>query len=271
MINVIAVVVGVYTALVGALYLIQRELIYHPGHEMRSPAASGVPEMRPVELTAADGIKLVSWYRPAREGQPTIVYFQGNAGNIADRSYKARPYLDAGFGLLLAGYRGYGGNPGDPNEEGLYADGRAQLAFLAREGVGPGRWVLYGESLGSGIAVQLAEEQAAKTPVGAVVLESPYPTLGDAAAAHYPFLPARTLVKDRFDSIAKIGRIRAPLFIAHGEGDAVIPVELGKRLFQAAHPPKESHWIAGAGHNDLQNHGLAAKVIAFVGRMVNVK
>ncbi|MBI2977418.1 MAG: alpha/beta hydrolase, partial [Rhodospirillales bacterium] len=108
-------------------------------------------------------------------------------------------------------------------------------------------------------------------PVGAVVLESPYTSLGDAAAAHYPFLPARALVKDRFDSIAKIGRIRAPLFIAHGEGDAVIPVELGKRLFQAAHPPKESHWIAGAGHNDLQNHGLAAKVIAFVGRMVNVK
>jgi uncharacterized protein len=271
MFNIIAVVVGVYTALVGALYLIQRELIYHPGHQMRSPAASGMPEMRPVEVTAADNVTLVSWYHPAREGRPTIVYFQGNAGNISDRGYKARPYLDAGFGLLLAGYRGYGGNSGDPNEEGLYADGRAQLAFLAGEGVGPKHWVLYGESLGSGIAVQLAEEQAAKTPVGAVVLESPYTSLGDAAAAHYPFVPARTLVKDRFDSIAKIARIRAPLFVAHGEGDGVIPVELGKSLFRAARPPKESHWIAGAGHNDLYDHGLAAMVITFLVRMVNAE
>jgi len=271
MVNVIAVVVGVYTALVGALYLIQRELIYHPSQQMRSPAASGVPEMRAVEITAADGIKLVSWYRSARDGRPTIVYFQGNGGNISDRGFKARPYLDAGFGVLLAGYRGYGGNDGEPNEDGLYADGRAQLAFLAGEGIGPGRWVLYGESLGSGIAVQLAHEQADKTPVGAVVLESPYTTLGDAAAAHYPFVPARTLVKDRFDSLAKIGRIRAPLFVAHGERDDVIPITLGKRLFQAAPAPKESHWIAGAGHNVLHDHGLAAMVIAFIDRMVNGK
>jgi len=271
MINVIAVVVGVYTALVGALYLIQRELIYHPGHSMRSPAASGMPEMRPIEVTAADGVTVVSWYSPARAGKPTIVYFQGNAGNISDRAFKARPYLDAGFGLLLAGYRGYGGNPGDPSEQGLYADGRAQLAFLAGEGVGPGQWVLYGESLGSGIAVQLAVEQAAKTPVAAMVLESPYTSLGDAAAAHYPFVPARTLVKDRFDSLDKIGRIRTPLFVTHGENDDVVPIALGKRLFEAARPPKESHWVAGGGHNDLYDHGAAATAIAFLDRMVNAK
>ncbi len=269
MLNVIAVVVGVYTALVGALYLIQRELIYHPGHQMRSPAASGMPEMRPVELTAADGVSIVSWYSPARAGKPTVVYFQGNAGNISDRGFKARPYLDAGFGLLLVGYRGYGGNPGNPSEEGLYADGRAQLAFLAGERVTPKRWVLYGESLGSGIAVQLAEEQAATTPVGAVVLESPFTSMADTAAIHYPFVPARALVKDRFDSIAKIARIRAPLLIVHGADDNVVPVELGKRLFQAAQPPKESHWVAGAGHNDLHDRGLAAMVVAFVTRMVN--
>jgi fermentation-respiration switch protein FrsA (DUF1100 family) len=271
MLNVIAVVVGVYTALVGALYLIQRDLIYHPAQQMRSPAASGVPEMRPVELAAADGVTVVSWYSPARPGKPTMVFFQGNAGNISDRGVKARPYLDAGFGLLLAGYRGYGGNPGDPTEQGLYADGRAQLAFLAREGVTPTRWVLYGESLGSGIAVHLAEEQAAKTPVGAVVLESPFSSMADAAAIHYPFVPARALVKDRFDSIAKIAGIRSPLLIVHGVEDNVVPVELGKRLFQAARPPKESHWVAGAGHNDLHDRGLAAMVVAFVTKMVNVR
>jgi uncharacterized protein len=269
MINAITVVIGVYTAVVGALYLIQRELIYYPGHNMRSPVASGMPEMHPVEVTAGDGITLISWYSPARDVKPTIIYFQGNAGNISDRAYKARPYLDAGFGLLLAGYRGYGGNPGNPTEDGLYADGRAQLAFLAGKGVGPEQWVLYGESLGGGVALQLALEQAAKTPVAAVVLESPFTSMGDAAAAHYPFVPARTLVKDRFDSLDKIGRIRTPLFVAHGEDDNVVPVAQGKRLFQAARTPKESHWIAGAGHNDLYDHGAAAMVIAFLDRMVN--
>lgn len=269
MINVIAVVVGVYTALVGALYLIQRELIYHPGHAMRSPAAAGIAEMRAVKVTAADGITLVSWYSPARDGKPTIVYFQGNAGNISDRAYKARPFLDAGFGLLLAGYRGYGGNPGSPTEQGLYADGRAQLAFLAGEGVGPTKWVLYGESLGCGIAAQLAMEQAAKMPVAAVVLESPFTSMGDAAATHYPFVPARTLVKDRFDTIDKIRLIRAPLLVTHGEDDNVVPIAHGKLVFEAAAAPKESYWVAGAGHVDLYDHGAAAKVVDFLGRMVN--
>ncbi len=269
MLNVIAVVAGVYAALVGALYLIQRELIYHPGLTMRSPAASGMPEMRPVEMTAADGIGLVSWYSPAHAGKPTIVYFQGNAGNIGDRGYKARPYLDRGFGLLLAGYRGYGDNPGEPTEDGLYADGRAQLAWLAGQGVGPRDWVLYGESLGSGVAVQLAMEQATKTPVAAVVLESPYTSMGDAAAAHYPFVPARTLVRDRFESLAKIARIGAPLLIVHGERDGVVPIAQGRRLFEAARPPKDGHWIAAGGHNDLYDHGAAAAVTGFLDRMVN--
>lgn len=269
MFNIIAVVVGVYTALVGALYVIQRELIYHPAQTLGTPAASGMPEMRPVEVTTADGVTLVSWYAPARARKPTIVYFQGNAGNIGGRGFKVRPYLDAGFGVLLAGYRGYGGNPGNPTEEGLYADGRAQLAFLAGQGITPAQWVLYGESLGSGIAVQMAAEQAAKTPVAAVVLESPFTSMGDAAASHYPFVPARTLVRDRFESLDKIGHIRAPLFVTHGEDDAVVPVELGKRLFEAAAPPKEGHWIAGAGHNDLFDHGTAARVIDFLGRMVD--
>jgi hypothetical protein len=269
MINAVVLAVGFYTALVGALYMVQRGLIYHPSSEMPSPAESGMPEMRPVAITAADGIKLVSWYRPAEGGRPIIVYFQGNGGNIAGRGFKARPYLDAGFGMLLAGYRGYGENPGSPDEDGLYADGRAQLTFLAGEGVPPKKWVLYGESLGGGIAVQLALEQAAKTAVGALVLEAPFTSLGDAAAAHYPFVPARMLVKDRFDSLAKIAKIRAPLFVVHGENDAVIPVKQGKELFQEARNPRESHWIAGGGHNDLYDHGVAAMVIGFLDRMVN--
>jgi len=266
MINLIAVVIGIYTAVVGTMFLAQRHLIYHPSQTVPPPAAAGLPEMRAVTVTTADGLRLRSWYRAPPAGQPTIVHFHGNGGNIADRGFKVRPYLDAGLGLLLVEYRGYGGNPGDPTEQGLYADARAHLDFLAGEGVAPRDWVLYGESLGSGVAVQMAMEQAARAPVRAVVLESPYLSLGETAAAHYPFLPARTLVRDRFDSAAKIERIGVPLFIVHGENDGVIPVVQGKALFEAAPEPKEGHWIRHGGHNNLYDFGVAELVIAFIRR-----
>lgn len=269
MINLIAVAVGVYSALVGALYLMQRQIIYQPAQFLPSPAASGLPKMQTIRLYTEDGIRLTSWYRAAQGGQPTMIYFHGNGGNIAGRAFKARPYLDAGFGLLMLEYRGYGGNSGEPSEQGLYADGRAGLEFLNREGMAPGRWVLYGESLGTGVAVQLAMEQAARTPVGAVVLESPFTTMGDAAAIHYPFVPVRTLLKDRYDSISKIGKIRAPVFIFQGENDSVISPKLGKRLFQAAREPKEGRWIPGAGHNNLHEFGVFEMVIDFVRRKID--
>jgi fermentation-respiration switch protein FrsA (DUF1100 family) len=164
----------------------------------------------------------------------------------------------------LVGYRGYGGNPGSPNEQGLYADGRAQLEFLAGQGVKPERWVLYGESLGTAIAVQMAFEQAPKNPVGAVILESPFTSLADAAAEHYPFVPARILVKDSYDTLAKIDKIKAPLFVFAGENDAIIPPQHGKTLFEAARQPKESHWIPGGGHNNLHQFGIPGKVIDFL-------
>ena len=266
MFSFIAVTVGVYMGIVGALYLAQDKLIYHPSQHLPSPAESGLAEMRPVHLTTKDGLTLTSWYKAAEKGQPTMVYFQGNGGNIAGREIKVRPYLDAGYGVLLVGYRGYGGNPGSPNEQGLYSDGRAQLEFLVGQGIKPQRWVLYGESIGTGIAVQMAFEQAPKEPVGAVVLESPFTSLADAAAQHYPFVPARLLVRDRYDSLAKIDKIKAPLIVFAGENDGIIPSQHGKTIFDAAHQPKEGHWIRGGHHNNLHELGAPGKVIDFLRR-----
>lgn len=277
MFNLIAIAIGVYTALVGGLYLVQRELIYHPTQSLPSPETSGVPEMKVVRLTTEDGITLTSWYRPAQGDLPTIVYFQGNGGNIAGRGTKVRAYLDAGFGVLLAGYRGYGGNPGRPSEQGLYADGRAHLDFLKNQNIPPKQWVMYGESLGSGVAVQMAFERArggqGKTDVsvGAVVLEAPFSSLGDAAQSHYPFVPARYMIKDRFDSIAKIDKIKAPLFVFNGDMDGVIHPNQGRRLFNAAKEPKEAHWITGGGHNNLYDFGVSRLVVDFIERMHSIK
>ena len=258
-----------YGALVGGVYLIQRSLMYAPGTDTPVPEASGVPEMRPVRVTTSDGVTLTSWYRPAAQGMPTVVFFHGNAGHIGHRGFKARTFLDAGYGLVLVGYRGYGGNPGSPTEEGFYADGRAVLELLARNGVAASRMVLYGESLGTGVAVHLALEAArAGVPVGAVVLEAPFDSMAEMARYHYPYLPAYWLVKDRYESVAKIDRIGSPLFLLHGGRDQVVPSIFGRKLFQAARDPKELLVLPEADHNDLFEHGAGEKVVLFLRKVL---
>jgi fermentation-respiration switch protein FrsA (DUF1100 family) len=276
MINLVAVAVGIYAVLVGGLFLAQRQLIYCPSQTLASTAEAGIPEMQVLRVTTDDGLGLTFWYRPADKGQPTLVYFHGNGGNLSGRGLKVRSYLNARYGVLLAAYRGYGGNPGKPSETGLYSDARAQLKFLESQDVAPRDWVLYGESLGSGVAVHMAFEKAGAgddkpAPVGAVVLEAPFSSLGDAAQAHYPYVPARLMIRDRFDSMAKIGRIDAPVFIFQGELDGVISPKKGKRLFQGAREPKQAKWVAGAGHNNLYDHGVADMVIDFVRKSHGVR
>lgn len=254
-----------YLGLVGIVYLTQRSLMYHPGATRGDPGSFGVPEMGAVQVDSSDGLRIESWFAAPGDGKPTLVFFQGNAGAIADRGFKVRPYLDHGYGVVLAGYRGYGGNPGRPTEDGLYADAAAVLANLAAEGVPPADWVLYGESLGTGVAVEMARRQAdAGAPVGVVVLEAPFDAMGNAAAAHYPYLPARLLVRDKYDSLTKIAEIDSPLFVFHGDRDRVVPQRLGRSLFDAAREPKQALWIDGAHHGDLYDFGAAAEVIAFV-------
>ena len=259
--RILAVGFITYGALVGALAVFQRHLMYFPDTGKPEPADFGVPEMAEVTLKTKDGLDLLAWYRvPQSEALPVILYFHGNAGHIGFRADKVRPYIDAGFGVLLVSYRGYGGNPGKPTEEGLYQDGRAAFAFVAGKGIPARRTVFYGESLGSGVAVQLAIEGSP----GAVVLEAPFTSAVDIAAKQYPFVPVRYLVWDRFESLDKIGDIQAPLFLLHGERDRIVPVGNGRKLFAAASEPKSARYFAEAGHNDLYMHGAAGEVIAFI-------
>ena len=267
MTNFITVTAVVYVVFVAALYVFQRNIMYFPDTSVPSPVLSGVPEMQPVTLDTEDGLNLLAWYR-AVEGQPVVVYFHGNAGNIGARGFKARPYLDAGFGMLLVSYRGYGGNRGSPTEEGLYADGRAALDFLKAQGVAPERTVIYGESLGTGVAVQMASELGRENPVAALVLEAPLTSMGDVAAHHYPYVPARLLIRDHFDSAAKIAGVNTPVLIIHGDRDRTIPIKFGRMLFDAAAEPKESRWLEGGDHNGLYDLGAAEVVIEFVRRRV---
>jgi len=255
----------IYGGLLAGLYLFQRQLLYHPARSTPDLAQSGVPDMRPVRLKTADGLDLLAWYKPPMPGRRVLLFFHGNAGHIGHRGWKARPFLDAGYGVLLLSWRGFGGNDGSPSEAGLLNDARAALAFAASQGVAHRQVALYGESLGSGLAVQLAAEAAGTgQPVGAVVLEAPYTSIAEVAQHHYFYVPARYMVSDKFDSTTRIAAIGAPLLIVHGERDRTVPVRFGRELFDAAVQPKQAAWLQDAGHNDLYEFGAAERVRRFI-------
>jgi fermentation-respiration switch protein FrsA (DUF1100 family) len=202
---------------------------------------------------------LVSWYRPAATDKATVLFLQGNAGHLGHRLPVVAPLIRAGYGVALAAYRGYGGSPGKPTEAGLYADGRAALAALSSEGVAADRMILWGESLGSGVATQLATE----TRVMALVLIAPFTSVADRAWELYPFVPTGLLVLDRFDNHGRIDRLRAPLLIAHGEGDDIVPARHGRRLLEKAREPKRGLFVPRLGHNDLLQPEVMARILEF--------
>jgi hypothetical protein len=219
-----------------------------------------------VVTRTADGLELLHWYRPPRDpGLPVVVVFHGNAGHIGDRVPKLASLYAAGYGVLLSGYRGYGGNPGRPTEADLTADARLVLDWLAGQGIAPERTVLYGESLGTGIAVKMAVER----PAAAVILESPYTSIAELAQVHYWYLPAWWLVLDKWRSREIIERINAPLLVVHGARDRTVPLRYGRRIFEAAPEPKEILVVDDGAHNDLfEFPEVPARVIDFLRRYV---
>ncbi len=250
-----------YAALVSGCAMMQRSLMYFPDANLPPPA----PGFAAVSYRTADGLTLTSWYRPAEKGFPTLVYFQGNGGNISQRIYKTRPLYEAGHGLLLTGYRGYGGNPGSPTEAGLYDDAMSALHWLAGQGIAADRIVLYGESLGTGVAVELATRVQSR----AVVLEAPFTSLVDAGARAYPYLPVRWLVHDRYDSLAKIGTLSAPVMVLHGTADDIVPVAMGEAILAAAPEPKRGLFFPGFGHNELIAVGAPEEILAWLANLKN--
>lgn len=261
--SLIGTAIAAYLALLGILYVYQRDMQYHPHAVVPDPAGSIVPEMAAVRIETEDGLRPLAWWAPpADRTRPVIVYFHGNGGTVASRAGQARILLDAGYGVLLAGYRYNAGAGGEPSEVGLIADGHAAVEFLRVRGFPLERMVLYGESLGTGVAVAIA----AGREVGAVILEMPYTSIADVAQDHYSFLPVRWLVKDSFDSLSRIGRIRAPLLVLHGEDDQLIPVRFARALFAAAPEPKEAHFIPGGRHGGLYELGAGNLVLDFLDR-----
>ena len=259
-----AVPVLLYCALVAVLYSVQGSLLFLPSGQVPDAAAAGVPGLRTVQVRTADGLDLAAWFLPPPPGGPTVLYFHGNGGGIGGRIGRAQRIAGRGWGLLMLEYRGYGGNPGTPSEDGLAADALGALDALAALGVPSSRVVLYGESLGTGVAVRLA----AARPVAAVVLDAPYTSIADVAQLQYWFLPAHLLVSNPFNILSRVGRINAPLLVMQGDRDTVIPPAMGQAVFEAAREPKQLWVSAGGRHENAMETGGEAVMAAFIARHV---
>jgi len=252
------VIAVVYFAAATYLYVFQRSFVFKPSGALAAPAEKGLSGVEVVELDAADGIGLSAWYAQASQsGKPTFLYLHGNAGNMSSRANRFAMILEGGYGLLALSYRGYPGSGGAPSEEAFISDGVLAFDWLNERAE---NIVVYGESIGTGVAVPVAAE---RDPF-AVVLEAPLSAAVDLAGDQYPWLPVSLLMSDQFRSRDRVGRITEPLLIVHGTDDVIVPIEQGRDLFAHANEPKTFKAIDGAGHGDLWKKGLWPVVDMFL-------
>jgi fermentation-respiration switch protein FrsA (DUF1100 family) len=258
LLTVLAILAAVYVAAVLALYVLEGRLVFPVDLLHVEPAQVGLPEMRIVTVRTRDGLDLIGWHQPpAIPDRPTVLLFHGNGESLSRRAHVLSDLIDAGYGVYQAEYRGYAGNPGKPCEAGLYEDGRAAIGFLEGQGASV---VLHGYSLGSGVAVQLATE----CRIEALILEAPFTSITEVASRRFPFIPVKWLIRNRFENLAKINRVRAPVLIYHGTRDAVIPGDQFNRLFNEAREPKRIVRIEGADHVDAWESGGAEVCMDFL-------
>lgn len=247
LVKFLLVVLALYAVFVLLVFLGQRKLMYFPTTQRVQPAELGLSGIDEVTLELGNGHRLHSWYAQAATGQPTLLLFHGNAGAVSHRAHRFLDYMPHGFGVFVLGYPGYGGSDGSPSEASFADAAMTAYRFLEARGIDPADIVIYGESIGSGVAVRLA----AQVPARALVLEAPMASAIDVASRHYPLLPVRLLLRDAYRSIDRVASIDMPLLIIHGTDDTIIPIESGRLLFEAAVEPKQFAAIRGAGHNDL--------------------
>jgi fermentation-respiration switch protein FrsA (DUF1100 family) len=267
---VIQALVLVAVIVVAALTLVwigQRQLIYFPDTSTPSLERTGLADAEAVMFTTADGLRLGAWFVAGSGSSPraTVVVFGGNAGHRAYRAPLAQALREHGFNVVLTDYRGYGGNPGSPTEEGLAADARAARAYvLSRPDIDPTRVVYFGESLGGAVALRLAVEQ----PPAALILRSPFASMTLIGQHHYPVLPVRLLLRDRFPSIDRASQLRSPVLVIAGTHDTVIPIEHTRRLYDTVASPKT--WVEiAADHNDvvlLDGREMIQAIVRFLNR-----
>ncbi len=258
--QVVLWLVGVYLAICILGFLFSRHFMFLPDPTRVPPAMVGLDGVQEVEIKAADGTKLVAWYSPAQPGKDTVLYFQGNAANAANRAPKIQTMRADGTGVFYLNNRGYGGSEGRPSEAANVADAVAAYDHLRGLGIPAEAIVAYGESLGSGQALRLAVQR----PLKAAVLEAPLVSTVEVGRRTWWFLPLDIILTDKFANEKNVRSVHTPLLILHGDQDEIIPVEHGKRVFAAANEPKKLELFPAGHHADLFDHGAWERVRAFL-------
>ena len=246
MARLVPIAVATYLCLAILLAVFQRHLIYFPTQEYEAvPTDIGIA-YEDVTFTAADGVRLAGWYVPRESATGAIIFFHGNGGNISHRLHAIQSLHAQGLNVFIIDYRGYGRSKGKPFEDGLYLDAEAAWQYLTQtRGESPARIALFGESLGGAVAIELAVRH---TPA-ALVVESTFTSMAELAKVHYPYFPVKLIVREKYDSIGKIGQVRCPVLVLHGSDDELVPLDMGKALFAAAPEPKRFIETPG-GHNE---------------------
>lgn len=259
-----AALITLYSGILAFMAIFQRKLLYLPDKKIGGPEIYGLVGFSEYFIKTPDNFSLQAWYKPAKADMPTILYFHGNASHMGNRAGIYSALARKGFGVLSVSYRGYGKSEGSPHEQGLYTDARTAIAFLTEQNKIPlENIILYGESLGTGVAVHMAQEYK----VRALILQAPYTSVTGRAAEIYFFLPVKLVMYDHFDSISKIANIKSPLLILHGELDITIPIHHGKTLLAAAPEKKQAIYFHDVGHNNFDSSAIAENVLEFVNRM----
>jgi fermentation-respiration switch protein FrsA (DUF1100 family) len=258
----IVLLVTGYVGGVALLFFKQREFLFPiPPTGRMSPEAAGFPQAEEQVLTSADGERVIVWHVPPKPGHPVVLFFPGNGDFLAGRVDRFRGIVADGTGLVALSYRGYAGSTGHPSEQGLLLDAAATYAFtIAR--YKPDQIVVWGFSLGTGVAVALAADH----PIGRLILEAPYTSTADVASSIWLMraVPVRLLMQDQFSSDQRIARVSVPVLIMQGGRDPAIPIVLGERLFALAHEPKQFVRFAEGGHENLDNYGALDAAHRFI-------
>jgi len=245
----------VYFLILATIYLFQRNLLYHPYENNYFEDELLVP-IEKVKIKTQDNIELTSWYHNKNiKTYKTILFLHGNAGALENRIHKINHFKDMDINFLIIAWRGFSGNKGKPTEQGLYEDGRSAVEWLESKGVLESDIIIYGESLGTGIAVEISQNKN----FAGLILESPFTSMINAGKNVYPYLPVKFLLKDKYESDRKIKNIKIPVLIMHGKVDNIVPFHMGKKMYELANQPKYFYFSEYDNHmmeynKDLLNH-----------------
>ena len=234
----------IYFSILVILYFYQRNLLYHPNENNYSGDKISV-DIKKVKILTSDNIELLGWYHEKNlKDYKTLIFFHGNAGSLENRIHKLNHFKEMKINFLIIAWRGFSGNDGKPTEQGLYLDGSSAIDWLKKKGIDEKSLILYGESLGTGVATHLAQKKS----YAGVILETPFTSMIDAAKTFYPYIPVNLLLKDKFENYKKIKNINSPILVMHGEADQIVPFSMGKKIYEIANEPKYSYFTKYDNH-----------------------